>query len=374
MLFASAEFFLGTLGLALLLLVLRQGKSGRIHYRYGMVLLSIALAAYVYGHDLYKALIFLSISGGALTACRAGLLGKPWAVAVTLMPLVVAKVTSMPMLAMLGLSFASFRAIDVLVYADKNEKIRALDYVAYLFFPLTLLAGPMYRWRAFRDDLQGGFDTIDLDATLRGLETFLLGVIQKFLFADLIERYGLSSLPQGGMSLGDMASTALLYSAFLYFDFAGYSNMAVGLGRMLGLNLPANFNNPIAARNPQDFWRRWHISLSEWLRDVVFMPIYMSLSKTTFFASRRLLAQNIGISATLLIMSTWTGLERYRIVSGVMFASYSVVFNMMLARSKTSPAMAALFQSKAACTAGRILGIILAIAALYVFSGRSPIR
>jgi D-alanyl-lipoteichoic acid acyltransferase DltB (MBOAT superfamily) len=76
---------------------------------------------------------------------------------------------------------------------------------------------------------------------------------------------------------------SIAYSAYLYFDFAGYSNMAIGAGRLFGLNIPANFNMPLLAKNPQDFWRRFHISLSEWLRDVVFMPVYMNLMKFNFF-------------------------------------------------------------------------------------------
>ena len=87
----------------------------------------------------------------------------------------------------------------------------------------------------------------------------------------------------------------IAYSAYLYFDFAGYSNMAIGAGRLFGLNIPANFNMPILAKNPQDFWRRFHISLSEWLRDVVFMPVYMNLMKFNFFRQNKTLAQNIGI-------------------------------------------------------------------------------
>ncbi|MFY1004847.1 MBOAT family O-acyltransferase, partial [Escherichia coli] len=91
-----------------------------------------------------------------------------------------------------------------------------------------------------------------------------------------------------------VALNASLYSAYLFFDFAGYSTMAIGIGMLFGFTLPINFRNPLATLNPQDFWRRWHISLSEWLRDVVFMPIYKALSKTSFFSRHRLAAQNIG--------------------------------------------------------------------------------
>jgi membrane protein involved in D-alanine export len=372
-LFSSTAFFSTTLGLACCLLAIKKAQELKLGYRTAVAVLSVAVSASVYGLVIYQPILFLVFPVAALYSHRAGWLAKKWAVLFTLAPLLAVKVTGLPWLAMIGLSFASFRAVDVLLYADAKQKIDGLEYIAYLFFPLTLLAGPMYRWRTYCADLNTGYDRINLDSVLQGFEILLGGIVQKFLFAAAIDQFGLSSLQPHDYSAKGLILGAVLYSAFLYFDFAGYSNMAVGIGRMLGLNLPRNFDNPIATSSPQDFWRRWHISLAEWLRDVVFMPVYMGLCKRRFFASRRLFAQNIGLFLTFFTMGIWNGLELHYIVSGVMFGSYSVVFNTMVNSAKSSPLMAQLFQSAAARFAGRIVTLILAIAALYVFSGRSPI-
>lgn len=149
--------------------------------------------------------------------------------------------------------------------------------------------------------------------------------------------------------------------------------MVVGIGKLFGLNIPANFNNPILARNPQDFWRRWHVSLSQWLRDVIFMPTYMHLCRTSYFSSRRLLAQNIAIFLTLFCMGTWNGLSLHYIVSGVMFGSYAVIFNIIVSGAKTSPLLAWVNHNRALRVTGSVLNVAAAMLALYVFSGRSPI-
>ena len=169
----------------------------------------------------------------------------------------------------------------------------------------------------------------------------MVGVIQKFGLAELIWRYGLSTLDAHDYSFTGVALNASLYSAYLFFDFAGYSTMAIGIGMLFGFNLPINFRNPLATLNPQDFWRRWHISLSEWLRDVVFMPIYKALSKTAFFGRHRMAAQNIGIFATLLAMGVWNGLSPHYIVSGLMFGAYSVGHNLLVNAARTRPGLQA---------------------------------
>lgn len=361
------------LGLAGYLLVLKMVQGLQNGYSAAVAFLSVALSVWLYGQSIWKAALFLFMALLALNLHQSGLIAKRWAVVLTLVPLVLGKVTALPLVSIMGLSFATFRAIDVLLYADQKHPIKPLEYVAYLFFPLTLLAGPMYRWQTFCRDMAAGYGRINLDSTLRGGEVLLLGIAQKFLVADIIDRFALSNLPANDYSISGIAKTAVIYSAFLYFDFAGYSNMAVGIGRMIGLDLPRNFNNPIAASNPQDFWRRWHISLSEWLRDVVFMPVYMRLCRTPFFSSRRLFAQNVGVFLTLVIMGVWNGLSLHYIVSGAMFGTYSVVFNIMVNRSKSVSLLAWLLNNKICHIAGRVLTIVLAMLALYVFSGRSPV-
>ncbi|HBX7448495.1 TPA: membrane-bound O-acyltransferase, partial [Klebsiella pneumoniae] len=122
-----------------------------------------------------------------------------------------------------------------------------------------------------------------------------------------------------------------------------------------------------------DFWRRFHISLSEWLRDVVFMPIYMNLMKHNFFRQNKTLAQNIGIFCTLFCMGAWNGLERHYVISGALFGAISVVHNMLQWFAKRHPALSNGLQHPVSVFVGRILTLGSAAASLYIFSGMSPL-
>ncbi|GAB2903610.1 membrane-bound O-acyltransferase [Paralcaligenes sp. KSB-10] len=373
-LFASFDFFLDALLASLALSVLGPlAMRARISLRYVLAFFSILTSALVFWDRPLQAVIVLVVQSAALWLCRRGYIATRVAVVLTMLPLLLVKTHALTFLGMIGLSFVTFRAVDVLLFAHKNETIHPLDYVTYLFFPLTLLAGPMYRWRNFQADLQKGFGQINMGHWRAGFETTLLGIVQKFAIAHLIWLYGLNVVSPHDYSLRGVVLNAVLYSAYLYFDFAGYSNMAAGIGKMFGVNLPSNFNNPILSKNPQDFWRRWHISLSEWLRDVVFMPIYKALSKDSFFSQHRFAAQNIGIFATLFCMGIWNGLQLHYIVSGMMFGTYSVVHNRLVFAAKQRPALQQWLSSRPAQWGGRVLTLAFAMLALYVFSGRSPI-
>ncbi|TAL88829.1 MAG: membrane-bound O-acyltransferase [Candidimonas sp.] len=373
-LFASLEFFVSALLASIAVSLLSPlALRARLRLRYVLAFLGILTSVLVFWDRPLQAIIVLAVCTLALWLCRRGLIATRVAVVLTMLPLLLVKTHAMTLLGMLGLSFVTFRAVDVLLFAHKNETIRPLDYLTYLFFPLTLLAGPMYRWRTFQVDLQKGFSQINMGLWRVGFETLLLGIVQKFAVAYLIWLYGLNAISAHDYSLTGIVLNATLYSAYLYFDFAGYSNMAVGIGKMFGVNLPINFNNPILSKNPQDFWRRWHISLSEWLRDVVFMPIYKALSKDSFFSQHRFAAQNIGIFATLFCMGTWNGLQLHYIVSGMMFGSYSVAHNRLLLSARRHPALQQWLTTRPAKLSGRFLTLASAVLALYVFSGRSPI-
>ncbi|CPL74416.1 protein involved in the transfer of D-alanine into teichoic acids [Bordetella pertussis] len=373
-LFGSFAFFGGALFGGLGLLLYRTlGLPWRLGYRHLIGALCLAVWLGGFWTRPYQPLGLLAVASAALWAMRRGHLPTWAAVLLTMALLLLLKCGITTMTGMLGLSFATFRAVDVLLFAPRNERISPLDYCNYLFFPLTLLAGPMYRWRNFQADLKRGYEGVTLETWLAGLELLIFGVIQKFGVAEAIWRYGLNTLDAHDYSLTGVALNASLYSFYLFFDFAGYSSMAIGVGMLFGFTLPVNFRNPLASANPQDFWRRWHISLSEWLRDVVFMPIYKALSKTAFFGRHRLAAQNIGILATLLAMGVWNGLALHYVVSGLMFGAYSVGHNLLVQHARTRPALQAFLARRPVQWAGRALTLILAALALYVFSGRSPI-
>jgi membrane protein involved in D-alanine export len=305
---------------------------------------------------------------------RRGTIPRWISVTLTLLPLFAVKAALSPFITLLGLSFITFRAVDAMVMSDIQDPLAPGEYFLYLFFPPAILAGPMYRWRAFRGDLAGAFERLSIPTLMEAWENLVLGIVQKFVIAQIIDICLMQRLNPEDYSFSGITLNAVGYSVFLYFDFAGYSNMAIGAAGLFGFRLPENFHNPIATRNPQDFWKRWHASLSEWLRDVVFSPLYKFLVSKGGLAAQKIQAQNICIMATLLIMGTWNGFEPRYLCSGLMFGSYSVAYNEMSHARRVNPIVKALFEKRGMQAAGRALTLVLVILALYVFSGRSPIR
>ena len=176
-----------------------------------------------------------------------------------------------------GISFYTFHTITYIVDAYRGT-IRPTrnfwEFSCYVSLFSQLVAGPIVRFRELQADLEG-IDRADRRRFLDlGWSFFIIGMAQKVLIADTI-----ASVIDPAFGDVTALSTAaawlcmLGYTYQLYFDFAGYSNMAVGLGFMFGMHIPKNFDSPYRALNPSDFWRRWHISLSRVLRDYLYIPL-----------------------------------------------------------------------------------------------------
>lgn len=176
----------------------------------------------------------------------------------------------------LGISFFTFQALSYLIDVYRNETraetsvIRLGAYIA--MFP-QLVAGPIVRFSSVADSLKSR--QVGLQNLYYGLAFFAIGLAAKVLIADGLSTYADSVFGTPARDLrGDAAALGVLtYSLQIYFDFLGYSSMAVGLGFVLGFQFPRNFNLPYAAQSVTDFWRRWHISLSSWFRDYVYIAL-----------------------------------------------------------------------------------------------------
>ena len=174
-----------------------------------------------------------------------------------------------------GISFTSFQlmaySIDLRRGQIEAEKSfwRFLLFVS--FFP-QLLQGPILRYGATAPMLtERG---TDWESTVYGMRRFLLGLSKKVLLADQVAAVAAAIYAEPALSgTGGMWLAALCYTLQIYFDFSGYSDMAIGLGRLFGFTLPENFNYPYTALSITDFWRRWHITLSLWFRDYIYIPM-----------------------------------------------------------------------------------------------------
>ncbi len=180
----------------------------------------------------------------------------------------------------LGISFFTFQQVAYLVdsYKTKDGEKSFRDYALFVSFFPQLIAGPIVHHRYTRPQFAAlAARPVTADYIPFGVMIFAMGLAKKTLIADPIARAidPLWASAAAGDPLGAAAAwTAMVgYSLQIYFDFSGYCDMAIGLGLMLGVRLPVNFNSPYRARSIIDFWRRWHMTLSAFLRDYVYVPL-----------------------------------------------------------------------------------------------------
>lgn len=176
----------------------------------------------------------------------------------------------------LGISFFVFEFVHYLVEIDRGgEPIRRPDEFALfaIFFP-SLVAGPIKRYRDFTASLRAGLAGVDLPEIAAGAQRVALGFFKKLVVADnLTQALNIYGAQFGSLSCAQSWLFLVGLGARIFFDFSGYTDIAIGFARMLGVRLPENFNWPYLATSLQDFWQRWHISLSSWIRDYVYIPL-----------------------------------------------------------------------------------------------------
>jgi len=187
---------------------------------------------------------------------------------------------------LLGISFITFHRISYLVDSYKGRAVPPrgfLDCALYIFLFPQLIAGPIIRYHDIGHQIHDRTHT--LEKFLSGFFRFSVGLLKKTLIADPL---GMVTDKVFGMPGHDLSSLIawggiIAYTLQIYFDFSGYSDMALGLGRMMGFQFPENFNRPYISRSVTEFWRRWHISLSNWMRLYLYIPLggnRISLSRT----------------------------------------------------------------------------------------------
>jgi alginate O-acetyltransferase complex protein AlgI len=176
----------------------------------------------------------------------------------------------------LGISFFVFEFVHYLLEVRRGgEPIRSpLKFVLFsIFFP-SLVAGPIKRYPQFLASLDGGSCRFSLENMADGLRRIGLGYLKKVVIADSLTFFIDQQQPQ--FAALDLTGRWLLLTIIalrILMDFSGYSDIAIGFARLAGVQLPENFNWPYLARNLQDFWQRWHISLSSWIRDYIYIPL-----------------------------------------------------------------------------------------------------
>src|SRR6202034_2403964 len=176
----------------------------------------------------------------------------------------------------IGISFFTFHALSYIIdiYRRKWPAARnPADLALYIFFFPQLIAGPILRWSAIAPQIAAR--TVNRERFADGIRRFVYGLAKKMLVANTlaISVDQIFSLSRGLVTPALAWAGTAAYMLQIYFDFSGYSDMAIGLGKMFGFDFMENFNYPYIAQSIRDFWRRWHISLSSWFRDYLYFPL-----------------------------------------------------------------------------------------------------
>jgi len=216
----------------------------------------------------------------------------------------------------LSLSFLSLQAISMLVDASAQKTTdhpQLLPVSSYLLMFPKALSGPITRFQDITSQIKQRNTSLSQTAT--GIRRFMLGFAKKALIADqlaLITNRELFSQSPLRLHAGLAWLGLLCYTLQIYFDFSAYTDMAVGLGQSLGFNFGENFNYPYLSRSITDFWRRWHISLSQWFRDYVFYPLELKRRSVPW------LKQPLNILIVFLLTGLWHGITPPFIVWGLL--------------------------------------------------------
>ncbi|MTB63771.1 D-alanyl-lipoteichoic acid biosynthesis protein DltB [Streptococcus sp. zg-86] len=267
--------------------------------------------------------------------------------ALAVFPLFMVKVTPaisghQSLFGFLGISYLTFRSVGMMIELRDGvlTEFTLWQFLRFLLFMPTFSSGPIDRFKRFEAD----YTTIpDKDELLDMLEiavrSIMLGFLYKFILAHIFGSMILPPLKQYALSQGgwfNLPTLGVMY-AFgldLFFDFAGYSMFAIAISHLMGIKSPRNFDKPFLSRDLKEFWNRWHMSLSFWFRDFVFMRLVMVLMRNKVFKNRNT-TSSVAYLLNMLIMGFWHGVTWYYIAYGLFHGLGLVVNDAWLRKKKT---------------------------------------
>ncbi len=272
-----------------------------------------------------------------------------------------APLTAPALLLPLGISFYVFESVSYLLdtYQGRVKKIKYEELALFVLFWPHLMAGPLVRVRELIPQFAKP-KTFDGEKALQGLDRLLLGLVQKNLLSNtlggLIEEGYLPRAAQTNSTI-DSWFLAFGFGLQIYFDFASYSNMAIGAAQLLGITLPENFRHPYHASTPPEFWTRWHMTLSRWIRDYLFFPINARYEG-------RPLPLYVSLVGIMGLVGLWHGAGFGFILWGVLHGVYLVLYRMWESFTEARPKLKA---SRVAALGWRIFTLFAVMAAWIPF-------
>ena len=218
----------------------------------------------------------------------------------------------------IGISFYTFQTLSYTIDVYRGEAQPQKSYVklaTYVSLFPQLIAGPIVRYTTVAEELESRKHSFENFAV--GIRRFAVGLGKKVLVADLLGAFATALHTSNNPSVGGYWLYAVAISLQLYFDFSGYSDMAIGLGRIFGFHFLENFNYPFISKSVAEFWRRWHISLGSWFRDYVYIPLGGNRVNTLYWL------RNIAI--VWFLTGFWHGADWTFIIWGLYFAVFLVL-------------------------------------------------
>jgi len=211
----------------------------------------------------------------------------------------------------IGISYSSFKMIHFIIesYKQQIERLNLLNFMNYIFFFPAFISGPINRYNQFTEEVvMTGFGGLKSDIKT-GSERIIHGLFKKFVLATIVYPYAIINLQKTLMdaNIGQIILGLYAYTLYIYFDFAGYSDIAIGSAKILGIVLPENFNNPFLKKNIQQLWANWHISFTSWLTDYIYWPLSRKLRNLEYLRKRPILLSNISIIVTFIACGMWHG-------------------------------------------------------------------
>lgn len=257
---------------------------------------------------------------------------------IAILPLVLVKAVNptFGFVKLLGISYMTFRVVEIIVniYDGGIKKVKIIDFTYFVLFFPTLSSGPIDRFKRFVTDLDKQL-TVDeyVDRAKRGVYRLFMGLAYKYIIGALIYNYWLSKIPKMHSIINGI-NYMYSYTLYLFFDFAGYSLMAIGLSYILGIKCPDNFNMPFISKDVKEFWSRWHMTLSFWFRDYVYTRFVMAAMRGKWFKNKYT-ASYVGYILTMGIMGVWHGNQIYYVIYGL-YHGVLLILNDLLDRHCTT--------------------------------------
>jgi len=247
----------------------------------------------------------------------------------SMLPLLISKVTALVTISsigFIGLSYMNFKAIQMIIeiYDETIKEVSILNTIYFFIFFTTLSSGPVDRSRRFESDLEKKISKSEYinEYLSVGVKRIIKGVVYKFVIANLINSLWMSQILEVAkihrklVLIINSWSYMYAYSLYLFFDFAGYTALAVGTSYILGIRMPENFNKPFLSKDMKEFWTRWHISLSKWFGDYIYSRFVLNSMRNKRFKNR-FIASHAAQLLTMFIMGAWHGLKWYYIIYGL---------------------------------------------------------